>query len=102
MPYSGKVSPLPCGQPATLLEASVSLAAKELAGAGAAYEFAGIDDGTAAGEDGFGGAFDLDAFEHGIVHSHVMSFCADDFLVMGIEDDEVGVGTNGDGALARI
>ncbi len=73
-----------------------------MAGAGAAYEFAGLDDGAAAGEDGFGGAFDLDAFKHGIVNAHVVGFRAYDFFVIGIEDHEVGVGTNGDGALAGV
>ena len=85
-----------------LLDSGVGLAAEELAGAGAAYEFASVDDGTAAGEDGFGGAFDLDALEHGIVHAHVVGFRADDFFVIGIEDDEVGVGADRDGAFARV
>src|SRR6266446_4198636 len=84
------------------LEAGVGLAAKELAGAGAADEFAGFDDGTTAGEDGFGGALDFDALEHGIVHAHVVSFRADDFFVIGIEDDQVSVGADGDGAFARV
>ena len=73
-----------------------------MAGAGAADEFAGFDDGAAAGEDGFGCAFYFDSFEHGIVHAHVVSFGADDFFVVGIEDDEVGVGADGDGAFARV
>src|SRR5882724_632268 len=83
-------------------EAGVGLAAEELAGAGATDEFAGVDDGAAAGENCFGRAFDLDALEHGIVHAHVVGFSADDFFVIGIEDDQVGVGANGDGAFARI
>ena len=78
------------------------MAAKELAGAGAADEFAGLDDGAAAGENGFGRAFDLDALEHGIIHAHVVGLCADDFLVIGIEDDHVGIGADGDGAFARV
>src|SRR5260370_1694893 len=84
------------------LEAGVSLAAEELAGAGAADEFAGVDDGAAAREDGFGRALYLDALEHGIVDAHVVSFRADDFFVIGIEDDQVRVGADGDGAFARI
>src|SRR5260370_41738976 len=83
-------------------KAGVGLAAEELAGAGAADEFAGVDDGAAAGEDGFGRAFDVDALEHGIVHAHVVGFGADDLFVIGIEDDEVGVGAYGDGAFARV
>jgi len=73
-----------------------------LAGAGAADEFAGVDDGAAAGEDGFGRTLDLDALEHGIVDAHVVGFGADDFLVVGVEDHEVGVGADGDGAFARV
>ncbi len=53
-------------------EAGVGLAAEELAGAGAAGELIFVDDGAAAGEDGFCGALDLDAFEHGVVDAHVM------------------------------
>src|SRR5207249_1896032 len=83
-------------------QAGIGLAAEELAGAGAADEFAGVDDGTAAGEDGFGGAFGPDAFEHGVVHAHVMGFRTDDFFVMGIENDQIGVGADGDGAFLRI
>ena len=84
------------------LHSGVGLAAEELADARAADEFAGVDDGAAAGKDGLGGAFDADAFKHGIVHAHMMGFRADDFFVIGIEDHQVGVGANGDGAFARI
>src|SRR5260370_33010681 len=87
-------------RPSCDLDSGVGLAAEELAGAGAAYEFAGLDDGAAAGEDGFGGAFDLDAFKHGIVNAHGVGFRAYDFFVIGIEDHAVGVGTNGDDALS--
>src|SRR6266513_4801313 len=62
------------------LQTRVGLAAEELAGAGAADELAGVDDRPAAGEDGFGRAFGPDAFEHGVVHAHVMGFRADDFF----------------------
>src|SRR5260370_35819618 len=50
-----------------LSKTSVGLAAEELAGAGAADEFSGIDDGTAAGEDGFGRPLCLDPLHHGMV-----------------------------------
>src|SRR2546428_13841770 len=83
-------------------QAGIGLAAEELAGAGAADEFAVVDDGAAAGEDGFGRAFDLNALEHGIVHAHVMGFGADNFFVIRIEDDEVGVGADGDGPFAGV
>src|SRR5258705_3248555 len=42
-----------CRHSLSPLQTRVGLAAQELAGAGAADEFAGVDDGTAAGEDGF-------------------------------------------------
>ena len=84
------------------LEAGVGLAAEELAGTGAADEFAAIDDGAATGKNSFWRAFDADTFKHGIVHAHVMRFGADDFFVVGIEDHQVGVGADGDGAFARV
>src|SRR6266478_6161512 len=84
------------------LNSGVGLAAKELAGAGAVDEFAGVDDGAATGENGFGRAFDADALEHGIVHAHVVGLGADDVFVIGIEDHQVGVRADGDGAFARI
>src|SRR5260370_37989403 len=68
------------------LETGVGLAGEELAGAGTADEFAGVDDGAAAGEDGFGRAFDADTLEHRIVHAHVVGFGADNFLIIWIED----------------
>src|ERR1700756_5256238 len=83
-------------------QAGVGLAAEELAGAGAADEFSGVDDGAAAGENRLGRAFDLDALEHGIVHAHVMGFGADDFFVIGIEEHEIGIRADGDGSFAGI
>ena len=77
------------------------MAAEELAGAGAAGELIFVDDGAAAGEDGFCGALNLDAFEHRVVDAHVVRGGADDFAMIGIEDDDVGVGADGDGAFAR-
>ena len=85
-----------------MLEAGVGLAAEELAGAGAANEFSGVDDGAAAGENGFGRALDADALEHGVVHAHVVSFRAYRFFVVGIEDHQIGVGADSDGAFARV
>ena len=84
------------------LDSGVGLAAKELAGAGAADEFSGFDDGAAAGEDGSRRAFGADALEHGIVDAHVVGFGADDFFMIGIEDHQVGVGADGDGAFTRV
>ena len=73
-----------------------------MAGPGAAYELAGVDYDAAAGEHGARHSFYANAFEHGIVHAHVMRFCADDLFLIGIEDDEVGVRADGDCALAWI
>jgi hypothetical protein len=78
------------------------LAAEELAGARAADEFAGVDYGAAAGQHSARHAFDANALEHGVIDPHVVRFRADDFFVVGIEDDEVGIGTYGDGAFPRI
>lgn len=84
------------------LETSVGLAAEELAGAGAANELSGVNDGAPAREDGFGCAFDPNALEHGIVHAHVMRFRADHFFVIGIEEDEISVRADGDRAFAWV
>jgi len=78
------------------------LAAEELAGAGAADEFAGVDYGAATGKDGSRSTLGADAFKHGIIDAHVMSFCANYFFVIGIEDDKVGVRAHCNGPLARI
>ena len=84
------------------LQARVGLAAEELAGAGAADEFPGVDYGAATGKDGSRSALGADAFEHGIVDAHVMRFYANCFFVIGIEDDKVGVRAHCDRAFARI
>src|SRR5882724_5859209 len=89
-------------QEGSLLDSGVGLSAEELAGTGTAYKFAGVDNGAAAGENSLWRALGLDAFEHRIVHAHVVGFGADDFFVIGIEDHQVGVGAHGDGALSRV
>src|SRR5437879_13203018 len=63
-----------CQHSLYLLQTRVGLAAEELAGAGAADEFAGVDDGTAAGGDGLGGACGPHALEHGVVRAHVLAY----------------------------
>src|SRR5260370_19120399 len=85
-----------------LLEARVRLAAEKLASAGAAYEFAGIDDRASAGEDRAGSALDPDAFEHGIVDARVMRLRADGLFLIRIKDDEDCIGAHRDGSFARI
>ena len=78
------------------------LAAKELACAGVADEFSGVDDGAAAREDRFWRSFYLDALEHRVIDAHVVCFCADDLFLVRIKDYEVGVGTNRNGSFARV
>ena len=78
------------------------LAAEELAGAWAADEFSGIDDGAAARENFSWRSFDLNALEHGVVDAHVVCLGADDLLVVRVEDHDVGVGADGDGSFAWI
>src|SRR5207248_3108838 len=74
----------------------------DLPTAGAADKFSGVDDRAAARENRLGRAFDLNALEHGVVHAHVMRFGADNFFVVGIEQDQVGVRADGDGPFARV
>src|SRR5437763_9504349 len=83
------------------LESRIGLAAEELAGAGAADEFSRVDDGAAAGENGLGRALNLDALEHRVIHAHVMRFGADDFFLIGIEEDKIGIRADGDRSFAR-
>ena len=52
-------------------DTGVGLAPEKLAGASAADEFAGVNDGAASGEDDFERAFGADAVENGLVHDHV-------------------------------
>ena len=78
------------------------MTAEELACAGAADEFTGVDDGAAAREDGPWRSLDLNSLEHGIVHAHVVRFCADDLFLVGIEEDQIGVGTDGNRAFAGV
>jgi hypothetical protein len=82
------------------LNSGVGLAAEELAAAGTAYELTGVDDWFSAGENCLGNAFDLNAFEHGIVDAHVVRLGTDHLLFVGIENDQVGVGTYGNRAFA--
>ena len=83
------------------LNAGVRLAAEELTRTGAADELPGVDHGFATRQNRFRHASDLDSFEHGVVNAHVMRLRADHLLLVGIEDDNVGVGTHGDRALPR-
>jgi hypothetical protein len=84
-----------------LLDSCVPLAAEKFAAAGAAYKLVVLDDRATTGENCFGQTLNLDSFEHGIVDTHVMCLGTDDLTLVGIEDDEVGVGPDGDRAFAR-
>ena len=85
-----------------MLHAGVGVAAEELAGARASDELVGVDDGFAAGEDGFGRAHGFNAFKHGVIDAHVVGLGADDFFTMRIEDNDIGVRADGNGSFAGI
>lgn len=80
----------------------MGLAAKELACAGASYKFSCVDYGAPPREDCFWRSLDVNSLEHRIVHTHVVGFCADDLLFIGVENYEVGVRAYGDGSFAGI
>src|SRR5690349_1667978 len=73
---------------------------QELSRARLAGELAVVDDDFAAGEDGLGGARDFPAFVGVVVHLHVERLRGEGLLLLGIEDDEVGVRARRDRALA--
>src|SRR5260370_41801854 len=85
-----------------LLEARVRLAAEKLASAGAAYEFAGIDDRASAGEARAGSALVPDAFGHGIVDANVLRLRADGIFLIRIKYNQVIVECYVSVALARL
>src|SRR5579863_3253970 len=81
---------------------SAGAALEILAAAGLAEEPAVFHDHFAAGEHGAGVAADRKAFEHGIVHAHVMGLRTDGVERGGIPDDDVGVAAGSDLALPGI
>ena len=60
-----------------------------------------IDDRSAAGQHRFRNTLDLNPFEHGIVHAHVVRLHADHLLFVGIENNQIGVRPHRNRALAR-
>src|SRR5258705_11924750 len=44
----------------------------------------------------------FEAFEHGIIDSHVMRFGADEVAGLGVPNDDVGVATRREGAFPRL
>ena len=63
----------------------------EFARAGLSNEFAILDECTTAGQHHFRRAFYTDAFEHRIIHAHVVSLRADYMLRVWVKHDEVSV-----------
>src|SRR5258706_733880 len=76
-------------------------ALEEFAVAGFAEVVVIFDDYFSAREDGLGLAFDFPAFEQAVVAVHVVGLGADRALSVGVEDDDVGVGADGDRAFPR-
>ena len=65
-------------------------------------ELAGGDDNAPPGNDGFDSAVEFHPLETGVVNVHVVSLCGHDRLCLGIDDDDVRVRSNGNGAFLRI
>src|SRR5450755_5093588 len=62
-------------------------AAQKLSLASLAEELVSVYDYSSPRQDHVGHSRDLDSFEHGVVHAHVMRGGADGVLALGIEDD---------------
>ena len=69
---------------------------------GTSEKLIAFDQNSSAGEHDVRHSSHLDAFEHGIVHAHVMGLGADSVFALWIEDHQVGVTANRDSAFARI
>src|SRR5260370_2252134 len=82
--------------------AAVSRTLQEVALSGFTVELIAFHHDPTTRKDHIRHAFDLDAFEHGVVHAHVMRFRADGVLAVGIEDDEISITSDRDGSFARI
>ena len=61
-----------------------------------------LDNGLAAGHHQLGVPFHREAFEHGIIHTHVMRLGADRVFRSRIPHHDIGVAAGGQRALARI
>ena len=82
--------------------AALGLTFEIAAAAGATDELVVFDDDVATGDDDFGVAFDVEAFEHGVIDTHVVGGGADDVIGFGVPDDDVGVAAYGDFAFLGI
>ena len=69
---------------------------------GAAEKLVSFHHHAAAGENDVGHACYLNAFEHRVIHAHVVSPGADGVFALGVENHEIGVAADGDRSLARI
>ena len=69
---------------------------------GGLQTYFGFNNDAATGEHSVRHAGYLDAFEHRIVHAHVMGFCADGVLAGGIKNHQVGVASYCDCAFTGI
>lgn len=77
------------------------MALEELAAVGVADELGVVNLNFTANGDDRGTTFDGEALETVVVVVGVLGFDADSATVVGIEDDQVGVAADGDGAFAR-
>src|SRR6266404_4633601 len=84
------------------LDRGASASLDELTLTRAAKKLLALDQNASAGEHHVGHAGHLDAFEHGVVHAHVMGLGADGVLALGIEDDQVGITAHRDRAFTGI
>src|SRR5215831_4859761 len=77
-------------------------AAEKLALAGLAEELTVLDDDAAAREDMRRRADHLAALERRVVDAHVEGLLREDVALLRIPDDDIGIGADGERALARI
>src|SRR5579862_5591159 len=75
---------------------------EELAAAGLSQEFVVFNHGLAARNHCMWHACDLDPFEHGVIHPHMVGFRGDGVLTLGIKNDQIGVTADSDGSFSRI
>src|SRR5271165_756938 len=75
---------------------------QEFSLSGAAHELVSFHHDSSARKNDVRHACDLYAFEHRVVHAHVMRGGANGVLALGVENHQVGVAAYSDRSLARI
>src|SRR5580704_135637 len=80
----------------------VSGPSEKLALSGTAQELVPFHDDAASGKNNVGHARHLNAFEHRVIHSHVVSLGADGVFALRIENHEISIAADRDGSLARV